>query len=413
MKEFLSLKSPTAAKEILWEYLMDYLPEKETIKTSDGFGRILAVDLYSQESIPAFKRSTVDGYAVKSKDTFGASEPLPIFLRVVGEVEMGKETVLTLNEGDAALIHTGGMVPETADAVIMVEYTEITHDHEISCMKAVAPNENIIKKGEDVLEGNLIFTSGTELRPGDIGGLMALGITEIEVFKSPVIGIVSTGDELISPDQQINLGQIRDINSYTLKSLVEKLGGIPKLYGIVPDNYELLEKTLRNAHQETDMVIVTAGSSASVRDLTATVVESLGKPGVLVHGVNIRPGKPTILAVCNGKPVIGLPGNPVSAYVIANIFVSPIIQKLRGLNPVEITNSMIALSTVNISSVSGREDWVPVKILEQDEHNKFIVEPIFYKSNLVFSMIKADGLIKIPENANGLPANTKTELILL
>ena len=206
---------------------------------------------------------------------------------------------------------------------------------------------------------------------------------------------------------------MRDINSYTLKALVEKNGGLPKLYGIVGDSKKALEDILQKAHAETDLVIVTAGSSASTRDLTAEVVDTLGKPGVLVHGVNIRPGKPTILAVCNGKPVVGLPGNPVSAFVIANLFVSPIVKILKGEDQAIELESKLAITTTNIASISGREEWVPVQVKGKDEQDRFIVEPIFYKSNLIFSIIKADGLIRVPEHANGINANSEADFILL
>ena len=194
---------------------------------------------------------------------------------------------------------------------------------------------------------------------------------------------------------------------------MEKMGAFPKIYGIVSDNREKLEKVLKQAHQETDMLIVTAGSSASTRDLTSEVVQTLGKPGVLVHGINVRPGKPTILAVCDQKPVVGLPGNPVSAFVIANLFVTPIIYKLMGITSQVGIDTKPAVTTLNISSVSGREDWVPVKLVGKNELNQILVEPIFYKSNLIFSIIKADGLIKIPEHLNGIPADSEVELFLL
>jgi molybdopterin molybdotransferase len=228
-----------------------------------------------------------------------------------------------------------------------------------------------------------------------------------------VVGILSTGDEVVPPEQKIRLGQVRDINTYTLKALVEKWGAIPKVYGIVPDRREELEDVLKRAHRETDMMIVTAGSSASARDLTSEVVQTLGQPGVLVHGINIRPGKPTILAVCNQKPIVGLPGNPVSAFVIANLFVGPLINRLSGEADFLLQELKPAISTLNIASVSGREDWVPVRIIGINEKEQILVEPIFYKSNLIFSIIKADGLIKIPEHLNGIPANSDIQLYML
>ncbi len=338
---------------------------------------------------------------------------MPAFLNLVGEILMGKEAGITINKGEAALIHTGGMLPMGADAVVMVEYTDLAAEKEIAVYHPVGVNENLVKKGEDVNNGDLVFEAGKKIRPGDIGGLMALGITQIEVYKKPLVGIISTGDEVVNPEQKIQLGQVRDINSYTLKSLVEKCDAIPKMYGIVSDDRQKLEEMLMKAYQETDMLIVTAGSSASTRDLTSEVVQTLGKPGVLVHGINVRPGKPTILAVCNGKPIVGLPGNPVSAFVIANLFVTPIINKLSGIKNYLLIDTKPAVTVLNVSSVSGREDWVPIRVIGKNDLNQILVEPIFYKSNLIFSIIRADGLIRIPEHLNGIPANSVVELFLL
>ncbi|MAT43246.1 MAG: molybdopterin molybdenumtransferase MoeA [Anaerolineaceae bacterium] len=413
MTEFLELLTPDDAKKKIFESLNEIAFEKNIIFTKEALGYVFAKPIISPESIPSFERSTVDGYAVKSRDTYGASESLPAFLRVTGEIIMGKEAEISIDTGEAALIHTGGMLPQGADSVVMIEFTDKAAEGEISIYRPVGINENVVKMGEDVKNGDLVFEEGKKIRPGDIGGLMALGITQIEVYKKPIIGIISTGDEVINPEHKIKLGQVRDINSYTLKALVEKIGAIPKIYGIVSDNREKLEKVLKQAHQETDMLIVTAGSSASTRDLTSEVVQTLGKPGVLVHGINVRPGKPTILAVCDQKPVVGLPGNPVSAFVIANLFVTPIIYKLMGITNQVGIDTKPAVTTLNISSVSGREDWVPVKLVGKNELNQILVEPIFYKSNLIFSIIKADGLIKIPEHLNGIPADSEVELFLL
>ncbi len=413
MPEFLELLSPDEAKKKIFENLKDKKLNSTVILTKDALGTIFSKPIVAPESIPAFERSTVDGYAVKSRDTYGASESMPAFLNVVGEITMGQEAGITINKGEAALIHTGGMLPIGADAVVMIEYTDKAAEKEIAVYHPVGVNENLVKMGEDVNNGELVFEAGKKIRPGDIGGLMALGITQIEVYKKPLVGIISTGDEVVSPEQKIQLGQVRDINSYTLKALVEKTGAIPKLYGIVSDDRQKLEETLKKAYLEMDMLIVTAGSSASTRDLTSEVVQTLGKPGVLVHGINVRPGKPTILAVCDGKPIVGLPGNPVSAFVIANLFVTPIIKKLSGIVNYSSIDTIPAISVLNIASVSGREDWVPVRLIGKNELNQILVEPIFYKSNLIFSIIKADGLIRIPEHLNGISANSEVELFVL
>ncbi len=245
---------------------------------------------------------------------------------------MGRAPDFSLNRTQAALIHTGGMLPDGADAVVMVETTQNTRPGEIEVLRAVAVGENILQAGEDVASGSEVIPAGTLLRSMEIGGLAALGRMTIQVAARPRIAILSSGDEVVSPEQSPQPGQVRDVNSYTLAALVEKEGGSPVLYGIIRDQRTELEQAVRRALAECDAVVITAGSSASTRDLTADVIQAMGQPGVLVHGVNVKPGKPTILGVCGGKAVIGLPGNPVSALVIARIFVVPVIHHLLGMN---------------------------------------------------------------------------------
>jgi molybdopterin molybdotransferase len=250
---------------------------------------------------------------------------------------------------------------------------------------------------------------------------MALGMTQVAVVKRPRVGLISSGDEVVAPTQTPRPGQVRDVNSYTLSALVTKSGGEPLLYGIVPDDLETMKQVTRRALAECDLVIITAGSSASARDMTADVIRSLGKPGVLVHGVNIRPGKPTILAVCEGKAVIGLPGNPVSALVIAGLFVVPVIEKLLGLPMDRPRPCLLAKLTINVPSQAGREDWVAVRLLRPSPpaplpsagEGEWLAEPIFSKSNLIFSLVAADGLVRIPPDANGVSAGEMVEVVLM
>jgi molybdopterin molybdotransferase len=249
------------------------------------------------------------------------------------------------------------------------------------------------------------------LRPAEIGGLMALGLTEVLVARQPRVGIISSGDELVSPYVLPGLGQVRDVNAYTLSALVEQVGGIPMRSGIQPDKADELLAAARQALQNSDVVVITAGSSASTRDMTSEVIESLGSPGILVHGVNVRPGKPTILAVCAGKPVIGLPGNPVSALVIACLFVKPVIEALLGLQRILPTPGVYATLSLNLPSQAGREDWIPVRLVASPQG--YLAEPIFGKSNLIFTLARADGLIRIPADANGLPAGASVEVFYL
>lgn len=413
MPEFLELLTPQEGISKLIQHLDFVVFRSEMINTEKGLNRVLAKNINSDEDIPAFTRSTVDGFAVISKDTFGASDVMPAFFDVVGEIQMGKPANFQINKGQSCLIHTGGMLPTGADAVVMIENTQYSNSKEIEVYKAVPASENVILKGEDVKIGDIVLQKGTRIRASEIGALMALGITEIEVFDLPKVGILSTGDEIIPPHNKLELGQIRDINSYSLSAIVEKFGGIPKCYPIIKDDKFKLLEGLRIAHAENDLVIVTAGSSASVRDLTADAINELGSPGVLVHGINVRPGKPTILAVVNGKPIIGLPGNPVSAFVIAHLVLRSIMPKLRGeINDYQ-TQTSKGIVTINIASAAGREDWMPVRLLAEENNGMKLVEPIFYKSNLIFSLINAIGLARIPPDVTGIDANSEVEIILI
>jgi len=411
MPEFLKLMPPDAALKAFFDQIPPARPKTETVETVYALGRVLAGPVTAPETLPAFSRSTVDGFAVRASDTFGASDSLPIYLTLVGEVPMGAEPGFPVAANQAAVIHTGGMLPEGADAVVMMEYTQMARADEVEIMKAAAVGENIIKAGEDVVTGQEVLRGGTRLRPAQIGGLLALGVTKVAVNRPPRFGILSSGDEVISPEQKPKIGQVRDTNSYSLSALIEQNGGQPVRYGISPDNPQALRLMVEKALTENDAVVITAGSSASTRDLTSNIIDSLGKPGVLVHGVNVRPGKPTILGVCDGKPAIGLPGNPVSALVIAGLFVKPVVRYLAGM-PVDEPRAFVpARLSLNISTPDGRESWVPVR-LDAGEGG-YLAEPIFFKSNLIFTLATADGLIQIPAAANGLAAGEEVRVYLI
>jgi len=310
------------------------------------------------------------------------------------------------------------MLPNGADAVVMLEYTQSARSNEMEILRAVAVGENVIEIGEDVQDGQEVISQGTRLRPAEIGGLMALGFTEVTVARKPKVGILSSGDEVIHPSQKPSPGQVRDINAYTLSSAVENTGGEPVQYGIIPDTHPEMYAAAERAKAECDLVVVTAGSSASSRDLTSQILDELGKPGVLVHGVNTRPGKPTILAVCEGVPMIGLPGNPVSALVNTYLFVVPTIKALQGEKTTRPQPRVQATLTINLASQAGREDWVPVKLLRPStiplggEGEAWLAEPIFGMSNLIFTLSRADGLLKIPADATGLSAGELVEVFL-
>jgi molybdopterin molybdotransferase len=411
MAEFLILNSPEQALK-KWFSALPVNPQKtEEIDSFLGLNRFTSAAICSKKPSPEFSRSTVDGYAVRAVDTFGAGESLPAYFSVVGEVPMGKKPEFAIAVGNAALIHTGGMLPVGANAVVMLEYTQLSKNSELEVVRAIAPNENVIQMGEDVAAGQVVIPAGSRLRPAEIGGLMSMGQLKVQVVCRPVIGILSSGDEVIEPTIEPQPGQVRDINSYSLAAQIEEWGGTPIRLGIIPDREEQLRIAMTSALESCDAVIVTAGSSASVRDLTAQVIDGMGSPGVLVHGVNIHPGKPTILAVCNGKAVVGLPGNPVSALVIARRFVKPLIEYLSGCAKGLPLPTLPAILTVNLSSQSGREDWWPVRLLSTPQAMN--ADPIFYKSNLIFNYTQADGLIQITADATGLIAGSHVDVYLL
>jgi len=385
--------------------------DSELIETASALGRVTISPVLAPHPLPSFSRSTVDGFALQARDTYGASDSLPAYLKLIGEVPMGAEAGITVGNSQCALIHTGGMLPLGADAVVMIEHTQVARPGEVEILKSAAVGENIIVVGEDITAGDVIIPAGKELREAEIGGLMALGITQLSVSKRPVVGILSSGDEVIPPQESPSPGQVRDVNSYSLQALINKHGGIPTLYGIIPDTADELRKKAVQALKECDMVVITAGSSASERDLTALVVKELGEPGVLVHGVNVRPGKPTILAVCDKKVVIGLPGNPVSALVIAKLFIVPVLEKLLRLTHKPPAPSISAKLSINLSSQTGREDWIPVRLRKVTDG--YLAEPIFGKSNLIFILVRAEGLIRIPPSATGLRAGENVEVILM
>jgi len=424
MPEFLTLLPPDDARTLLLSHLSPPKIVSESIAVSSSLGRFTASDIIAPHPLPDFPRTTVDGYAVRARDTFGASDSLPAYLTLVGEVPMGDAPAFEIGAGQCALIHTGGMLPKGADAVVMLEYTQKTGTggsrsapaEEIEIFKSVADGENLIRIGEDVAQGQLVIPKGTLIRPAEIGGLMALGITSIQAAKRPRVGLLSTGDEVIDPRQTPRYGQVRDINSYTLGALVEKTGGEAIRYGIFSDSFQVLQEAAAKALSECDVIIITAGSSASTRDMTAEVIRTLGEPGVLVHGINTRPGKPTILGVCNGKVVIGLPGNPVSALVNGYLFVVPVIESLLGAQP-KPKATVQAKLTVNLPSQAGREDWWPVKLLPsplgRGQADGFFAEPIFGKSNLIFTLASADGLLRIHPDATGLSAGEMVEVVLI
>jgi molybdopterin molybdotransferase len=371
--------------------------------------RVLAEDVVSPSDLPDFARSTMDGFAVRAADTYGASEGLPAYLTLVGEVAMGQVPTCTVGPSQLARIATGGMMPGGADAVIMVELTQEVDPTTVEVLRPVAPGENVLRVGEDIARGAAVLPRGHALRPQDLGGLAALGVTELEVARRLRVVVISSGDEVVPPERQPAPGQVRDVNTSTLCALVRRAGHEPISFGIVPDDYAALETAARRAIEQADVVILSAGSSVSARDMTADVIGSLGEPGVLVHGVSLRPGKPTILAVAQDKPVFGLPGNPVSCMVTFDLFVGPALARLCGASQPP-RRTVPARLTHNVPSAAGREDYVQVR-LEPHEDGLSAV-PVFGKSNLIYTLVRADGMVRVALDAGGLLEGDVVPVIL-
>ena len=410
MPEFFKVMAPGDAFEVLKQHLSPQACP-EPIATTDCLDRITAREIRSPEDLPAFQRSTMDGYSVRAGDTFGASEGLPAYLEVVGEVPMGGIAQVSLTVGQAAKVYTGGMLADGADAVVIVEHTQPAGDGTIEVVHPVAPGENVLQVGEDVRAGDVLLPAGHVLRPQDIGGLLALGLTQIEVSRRPRVAIVSTGDELVPPQQSPGPGQIRDINTHSISALVTLSGGTPVPIALVEDDYEAQRDAAVQALAQSDVLVFSAGSSVSSRDLTASVIGSLGTPGVLVHGISLKPGKPTIVGVVDGKPAFGLPGNPVSAMVVFDLLVRPTIYLLGGCEQPPEPQTVQATLTRDVASVAGREDYVQVRLVDGDNGNRG-ADPVFGKSGLIYSLVRADGTIKVPLDKSGLYAGEEVEVRL-
>jgi len=399
--------SPETALERLLESGLPE-PRVESVSLSAATGRTVPRAVRAPEPSPAFDRSLMDGFAVRASDTFGATEALPAALAVVGEVPMGAPPTRGIAPGEAMVIHTGGMLPDGSDAVVMVEHTEWIDDRAIDVMRPVAVRDAVIQRGDDVAEGAVVIPQGARLRSQDLGGLAALGVTRVSVAQSPIVGLIATGDEIVPPQHTPVPGEVRDVNSTTLSVEVERAGGAARTYGIVPDARSALETTARDALSECDVVIISAGSSVSARDHTAHVIETLGSPGILAHGLALKPGKPSIVALADGTPVFGLPGNPVSALVVFDLLVAPTLRRLQGAPAHSPAPPLRARLTRNVASTAGRMDFIPASLAERD--GETWAEPIFGASNLIFTLVRADALVRIPADANGLPAGASVEI---
>lgn len=401
----------TEALRLLEENIL-FKTLSEEVLIEEAYGRVNAEDIISPEDLPGFDRSTVDGFAVISSDTFGSTESMPVYLELKGEVFMGDRPSINLKKGECARISTGGMLPNGADAVVMLEHVQPIDEKLIEVIKPVAPKENVILSDEDIRRGEIIIEKGKRLRPQDVAALAAVGITRIKVFKRPVVSIISTGDEIVPVGSPVRPGKVRDINSYNLAGLITLSGGVPVKKGIVRDVYGEIRAIFRDSLSDSDMVIITGGSSVGARDLTEEVINSLGSPGVLFHGINLKPGKPTIGAVIGGIPVLGLPGHPAAVSVCFELFAAPLISILSGERKRGIPQKGIIKARLsrNISSTQGREDHIRVSIKEGD--GQLLATPILGKSGLIRTLVHADGKIIIPSHIRGLEAGEEVDVIL-
>ncbi len=382
---------------------------KESIPLMDAFGRVMGESFHASEDLPDFSRSTMDGYAVMASSTYGASESSPAYLTVKGTVLMGETPDFCVKQGEAARISTGGMMPEGADSVVMIEHTESIDSANIEVYKSCAPGQHVIEKGEDFSTGMLLVAEGHRLRPQEIGLLAGFGKEKIEVYRRPVVAIISTGDEVVPVSEKPGTGKIRDINTYSLTGMVRDCLAIPVPYGIVKDDYQSLHQVLSLALKSSDIVLISGGSSVGARDVTLDTISGLSQSEILFHGISISPGKPTILARSLNKALFGLPGHVISAMVVFLKVVKPFLEHISGMKEEKSQTFRLRASlSRNISSAQGRVDYVRVKLREYG--GMLMADPILGKSGLINTMVKADGLIKIGLNVEGLDKGTLVEV---
>jgi molybdopterin molybdotransferase len=387
--------------------------DSERVPLDGSLHKVLFDDIVANEDLPEGARSTVDGFAVCAQDTFGASDSIPAFLSVTGAVTMGAMPDFEIQSGQAAQIPTGGFLPKGADAVVMVEYTNSAGSGSIEVTRPVTVKTNVLERAEDAKSGDVLLRRGKMLRPPELGFLAALGITEVSVYRRPRVAVLSTGDEVIPINQKPGLGQIRDANSHALAALVRASGAEPICLDIVPDNAKMLGDALQKGLKQADVVTISGGSSVGLRDLMVEVVSDLPDVDILCHGVSIRPGKPTLLASQKGKAILGLPGHPVSALIVAQIFLAPFLRYLQGaeMEKGPLGDRMRAALATSVHSTIGLEEYVRVRI-EKTAEDTYIASPIFGKSGMLSTMVKAVGVVVIPMNVGGFSKDEVVDIIL-
>jgi molybdopterin molybdotransferase len=376
----------------------------EEVELAEAGGRVLAAPILAPEAVPGFLRATMDGYAVRARDTFGASAGSPQYLEIKGEVPMGVAPARGVGGGETLRVATGAMLPPGADAVVMIEYTAEHPDGTLEVRRAVAPGENVLAPGEDVARSERLFPAGRRLRPQEIGLLAALGIGRLAVYRKPRVAIISSGDEIVQLDEKPMPGQVRDSNAYLAAAQVAAWGGLPWMFGIIADDFSALRKSLAAALEASDLILISGGSSVGVRDLTLSAIRDLPDAQILVHGVALRPGKPTILADLGptpGKPLLGLPGHPASAAVVMEVLGRPLLLHLAGASDLPPWGRTVTAGlSRNLAGATGREDYVRVRL--RREGATLWADPVLGPSGLLSPLVKSDGLVMIPLGVEGL-----------
>lgn len=384
--------------------------ECQSMRFFDAAGKVLAEDVKAEENVPGFAKSTVDGYAVKAKDTQGVTDSIPVFLQVIETVEMGSVPKKSIKPGQAAYVPTGGMLPEGADAMVMVEFCEKFDENSIAVYDSVSTGRNVIAEGEDISGGQIVMKKGSPIRPQEVGVLASAGVREVSVAKPWKITVISTGDELISTDEKLSRGKTRDINTYSVMASAIKHGFEIVDTHVLRDDRQLLLETVRSAAKNSDVVVVSGGSSQGEKDHTADVLDEISGGGVFTHGIALKPGKPTILAYDDKTDTVlaGLPGHPAAALLVFELL---IVWLYRKLTCQEEPKTTIARITENVAAAGGRATCLLVS-LDEKKDGLYMAEPILGKSGLMTTLTRADGYTMIGVNDEGLKEGQLVEVVL-
>ncbi len=408
-KVFRTLLSLEDAKNRILAYVPSCPTGHEDVSLQTALGRIVAEDIRATIDVPGFDRASMDGYAVRAKDTFGADERNPLKLRIIGAVETGEDSQVRVEEGGAAEISTGAPIPRGADAVVMVEYTQ-HEDGELKIFKAVNPGENIMAAGSDLMAGEHTLRKGQTLTPKEMGLLSAIGLARVKVYRKPQVAVISSGNELVSPGDRLAYGKIYDVNSTIIAAAVMESGGEVVLQAVAQDTEEDLKRKIEDGLGCADILLTSGSTSAGVGDRLYKILDSYGEPGVVVHGLAVKPGKPTIFALVKGKPVFGLPGYPTSALTIYTLLVHPVISAMAGI-PEEEQGTTDAKCASKIYSAKGKREFLPVHLIK-DEKGSLLAYPTTEGSGAITSLSMADGFIEISENVQFLEEGERVNVQL-